>query len=31
MAENPELRGYPELKTALEGFWRGKVELFKTG
>jgi len=31
LARDPELREFPDLKKALEGFWRGKVELFKTG
>ena len=31
LAKDPELKAYPELKGALEDFWRGKVELFKTG
>lgn len=31
LASDPELGKYPELKEALENFWRGKVELFKTG
>ncbi|TAL27343.1 MAG: ATP-dependent DNA helicase RecG [Nitrospirae bacterium] len=28
---DPELKGFPELKKCVEGFWRGKIELFKTG
>jgi ATP-dependent DNA helicase RecG len=31
VGEDPELRGFPPLRAALEGFWLGKVELFKTG
>lgn len=27
---DPELKGFPTLKQALESFWRGKIELFKT-
>jgi ATP-dependent DNA helicase RecG len=29
--KNPGLDDYPLLRAALEGFWHGKVELFKTG
>jgi len=28
---DPELNTFPELKKGLEGFWKGKIELFKTG
>ncbi len=28
--QDPELRGAPELREALEKFWHGKIELFKT-
>jgi ATP-dependent DNA helicase RecG len=28
---DPELEGYPLLRDALERFWQGKMELFKTG
>jgi ATP-dependent DNA helicase RecG len=31
LARDPGLGAHPELKVALEAFWRGKVELFKTG
>lgn len=31
VGEDPELRGFAPLRAALEGFWLGKVELFKTG
>jgi ATP-dependent DNA helicase RecG len=31
LANDPELRTCPDLKKALEGFWRGKVDLFRTG
>ncbi len=27
---DPELAGEPALRAALEGFWRGKIELFRT-
>lgn len=27
---DPELKGFPTLKRALESFWKGKIELFKT-
>ena len=26
-----DLKGYPLLRKTLEGFWKGKIELFKTG
>ncbi|MEK7332336.1 MAG: ATP-dependent DNA helicase RecG [Nitrospirota bacterium] len=28
---DPELNRFPALKKSVEGFWRGKIELFKTG
>jgi ATP-dependent DNA helicase RecG len=28
---DPDLKGYPVLRKSLETFWRGKIELFKTG
>ncbi len=28
---DPDLSGYPLLRKPLEGFWEGKIELFKTG
>ena len=28
---DPDLKGYPLLKRSVETFWRGKIELFKTG
>ncbi len=28
---DPELKGHPSLKKSLEDFWRGKIELYKTG
>lgn len=28
--QDPELKGFPALKQALETFWKGKIELFKT-
>lgn len=28
---DPELKGFPLLRNALEIFWKGKIELFKTG
>lgn len=32
LVENdPEFKGYPLLRQSLEMFWRGKIELFKTG
>jgi len=31
LTKDPELKTCPELKKALGAFWRGKVELFKTG
>jgi ATP-dependent DNA helicase RecG len=31
VAEAPGLEGHPALRAALERFWLGKVELFKTG
>jgi len=27
----PDLKGFPLLRKSLEGFWKGKIELFKTG
>jgi len=29
--KDSELNSFPELKKGLEGFWKGKIELFKTG
>ena len=29
--KDPELKSFPELKKGLEMFWKGKIELFKTG
>jgi ATP-dependent DNA helicase RecG len=31
VGKDPELQGHLRLRAALEGFWHGKVELFKTG
>ncbi|MDP2166938.1 MAG: ATP-dependent DNA helicase RecG [Thermodesulfovibrionales bacterium] len=28
--KDPRLEGFPELRSCLENFWKGKVELFKT-
>lgn len=28
---DPDLKGSPELKKTVEGFWEGKVEIFRTG
>ncbi|MEW6067416.1 MAG: ATP-dependent DNA helicase RecG [Nitrospirota bacterium] len=28
---DPDLKGFPMLRKSLEDFWRGKIELFKTG
>ncbi|MDH5202541.1 MAG: ATP-dependent DNA helicase RecG [Nitrospirota bacterium] len=28
---HPDIKGFPLLKKSLEGFWKGKIELFKTG
>jgi ATP-dependent DNA helicase RecG len=29
--KDPDLAGYPLLRKSIEGFWEGKIELFKTG
>ncbi|MCG2720497.1 MAG: ATP-dependent DNA helicase RecG, partial [Thermodesulfovibrionales bacterium] len=29
--KDPDMEGYPLLRTSLETFWKGKIELFKTG
>lgn len=29
--KDPDLKGYPFLRGSLETFWKGKIELFKTG
>jgi ATP-dependent DNA helicase RecG len=29
--KDPDLKGFPLLKSSLEKFWAGKIELFKTG
>ncbi len=29
--KDPELEGYPVLKSKLQGFWKDKMEIFKTG
>ena len=29
--KDPDLEGYPLLRRSLETFWKGKIELFKTG
>ncbi len=29
--KDPDLKGYPLLRRALETFWEGKIELYKTG
>ena len=31
IGNDPDLKGYPLLRKTLEGFWKGKIELFKTG
>jgi len=31
LERDPGLEGHPALRAAIEGFWRGKAELFKTG
>jgi ATP-dependent DNA helicase RecG len=31
IGNDPDLKGYPLLRNTLEGFWKGKIELFKTG
>ena len=31
VGKDPGLDGHPRLRAALEGFWKGRVELFKTG
>jgi ATP-dependent DNA helicase RecG len=29
--KDPDLEGYPLLRRSLETFWKGKIDLFKTG
>ncbi len=31
VGEDPQLSGYPQLRDALEDFWKGRIELLRTG
>jgi ATP-dependent DNA helicase RecG len=31
IGRDPELKGYPVLRDSVERFWKGRIELFKTG